>query len=408
MTTIYPKGSEWRKWDLHIHSPLSLLNNQYANTADGLPDWESFLQRLGGLDLAVVGVTDYFTIDGFKKLKAFKAAGRVANIQTLLPNIEFRLNSVISSKKDGEEPRRLNLHVIFSDEVTEKDIEEHFLHDLHFYYQGNPQDKDETLKLKLSNIEVLGARLIKEHKAFQDGRSAREIGAMNTVVSHEEITKILQNDSRFRGKHVVVFPEELSNLISWDGQDHHIRKSILQKSDLVFSSNAKTRTWCLGLDPYTEGVEAYIREFKTLKPCVHGSDAHSLERVGVPCAKRGQAGHDCQTAPQECDLRHCWVKADPTFEGLKQVLYEPAERVIVQGTDPTPIKSNTCIDRIEIDAAKINEELSISGTVLSVNSGLVAVTGGKGSGKTALVDLLANCYMDRRNSGDPNSPPVGP
>jgi hypothetical protein len=84
---------------------------------------------------------------------------------------------------------------LFSNEVAEQDIEEHFLHDLRFYYQGNPQDRDETRKLKASNIAALGDRLIKEHKAFQDGRSAHEIGAMNTEVSHEEITTILQNDT---------------------------------------------------------------------------------------------------------------------------------------------------------------------------------------------------------------------
>lgn len=253
----------------------------------------------------------------------------MANIHTILPNIEFRLNSVISSKKDGQEPRRLNLHVIFSDEVNEQDIEEHFLHDLHFFYEGNPQDKDDTRKLKRSNIEELGKKLIEQHKNFKDsGLSSLEIGAMQTVVSHENITECLR-DSRFKGKYIIVFPEELSNLIDWDGQDHHIRKGLLQKSDMVFSSNEKTRNWCLGHDPYTEGVEKYVEEFRTRKPCIHGSDAHKLLEVGHPCALRGSKGHKCD-AGKECQLRYCWIKADPTFEGLKQLLYEPSDRVIIQ------------------------------------------------------------------------------
>jgi len=33
----------------------------------------------------------------------------------------------------------------------------------------------------------------------------------------------------------------------------------------------------------------------------------------------------------------------------------------------------------------------------------VAVTGGKGGGKTAFVDLIANCYVDRCRANDPNS-----
>lgn len=400
---MYPKGSEWRKWDLHIHSPSSILNNQYPKLADGSLDWESFVQKLETLDLAVVGITDYFTIEGYKKVLEFKEQGRLDNIHTILPNIEFRLKSVISSKKDGECPRRLNFHVIFSDEVSVQDIEEHFLHDIEFYYEGNPQDRDDVRKLKLSNIEELGNKLISQHDSFQDGRSSLEIGATMAVVDHEDITKILSGDSRFRGKYIIVFPEELFCLIDWNGQDHHIRKGVLQKSDMVFSSNPKTREWCLGNEPYKEGQEHFVSEFKTLKPCIHGCDAHRLEDVGRPCASRGQQGHVCDDDSSVCELRHCWVKADPTFEGLKQLLYEPSERVIVQVSDPTPIKSNYTIDGLNISGTVVNDELAIRKTELKLNSALVAVAGGKGSGKTALVDLMANCYMDRRNTEDRNS-----
>lgn len=399
----YPRGSEWRKWDLHIHSPLSLLNNQFPKLPNGDPDWDKYINKLESTDLSVVGITDYFTIDGYKKIVEFKKQGKLANIQTILPNIEFRLNSVISSKKDGQEPRRLNFHVIFSDEVAIQDIEDHFLHELYFYYEGNPQDKDGRKKLKLSNIEELGGELIKQHKAFQDGRSASEIGAMNVVVSHEEITSLLTGESRFKGKYILVFPEELFHLIDWDGQDHHIRKGILQKSDMVFSSNPKTSRWCLGADPYTEGESKFLDEFKTLKACIHGSDAHNIDKINYPCSRRGDETHDCGTDPSQCDMRFCWIKADPTFEGLKQLLYEPSERVLVQSNDPTPIKSGYILQKIEIPETKINDELSIAKTSIEFNSNLVAVTGGKGAGKTAIVDILANHFKDRVNTKDKNS-----
>ncbi|MFH1258671.1 MAG: TrlF family AAA-like ATPase [Elusimicrobiota bacterium] len=402
--TMYPKGSEWRKWDLHIHSPLTILNNQYPKLLDGSPNWEDFLSKLESLDMAVIGITDYFTIDGYKKIKEFKQQGRLKNIHAILPNIEFRLNNVISSKKDGQQPRRLNFHVIFSDEVSENDIEEHFLHDLHFFNEGNPQDKDDTRKLKRSNIEELGKKLIGQHKKFKDsGFSALKVGATQTVVNHEDITNLLSESNRFKGKYIVVFPEEISNLIDWDGQDHHARKGLLQKSDMVFSSNAKTRTWCLGQDPYMEGFEKYIEEFKTCKPCIHGSDAHEIDEIGLPCALRRAEGHRCNVGGKNCELRYCWIKADPTFEGLKQLLYEPSDRVVIQRDDPTPIKSNYTLAKFKIGQATINEELSIQSTEIELNSGLVAVTGGKGSGKTAFVDLIANCYIDRCNTKDRNS-----
>lgn len=399
---MYDEGSIWRRWDLHIHSPLSILNNNYKKREDGTPDWESFITNLESLDIAVLGITDYFTIEGYKKIKEYKEQGRLANIHTILPNIEFRLNSVLSSRKDGDRPRRLNFHVIFSDEVSIQDIEEHFLHDLNFFHEGNPQDKDSKRKLKISNIEELGKTLIDQHQNFKDsGLSPLEVGAMQTVVSHEEITEALE-DKRFKGKYLIIFPEELSNLIDWDGQDHHTRKGVLQKSDMVFSSNTKTRNWCLGKDPYQEGLEKFIKEFKTRKACIHGSDAHELIEVGHPCALRGQEGHSCEEKT-ECKLNYCWIKADPTFEGLKQLLYEPDDRVIIQEENPTPIKSNYTLTKFKVNESKISSDLTISATEIELNSNLVAVTGGKGSGKTAFVDLIANCYKDRCNTKDQNS-----
>jgi hypothetical protein len=398
----FPRGSEWRKWDLHIHSPLSILNNCYPKLPNGEPDWDKFTDKLGSLGVAVVGITDYFTIEGYKKLLEIKKEGKLPGNLTILPNIEFRLSSVLSSKKDGKDPRRLNFHVIFSDEVSWKDIEEHFLHDINFFYEGNPQDKDESRKLKISNLEALGDQLISQHAQFKD-RPPLEVGAMCAVVDHKEISLILNGDSRFKGKYLIIFPEELYSLIDWDGQDHLIRKGILQKSDMLFSSSQKTKSWCLGKPPYQEGPNKFLEEFKTLKPCIHGSDAHSIGAIGNPCAKRGEVGHNCEEEPSACDLRYCWIKADPTFEGLKQLLYEPEDRVVIQKDDPTPSRSNLTIKRVKIKEGKINKELSVSDTDQEFNIGLIAVAGGRGTGKTALVDIIANCYQDRVNTNDQNS-----
>jgi energy-coupling factor transporter ATP-binding protein EcfA2 len=230
-----------------------------------------------------------------------------------------------------------------------------------------------------------------------------KIGAMQAVVSHEDITKALGN-SRFKGKYVLVFPEELSNLIEWDGQDHQTRKGLLQKSDMVFSGQASTIDWCLGRPPgYAAGEEAFKDEFKTLKPCVHGSDAHCVDDIAHPCSKRGTAGHVCVDNPDTCELRHCWIKADPTFEGLRQVLYEPADRVRIQPDSPEPARSSFTIVATEIAGTKINSDLTIEPTKLPLNQGLIAVAGSKGSGKTALVDLIANCYLNRAASNESNS-----
>jgi energy-coupling factor transporter ATP-binding protein EcfA2 len=136
---------------------------------------------------------------------------------------------------------------------------------------------------------------------------------------------------------------------------------------------------------------------------VHGSDAHEFAFIGHPCGKRGTRTHTCSASPADCELRFCWIQADPTFEGLKQILYEPEDRVVIQASDPTPLKSSQCLTEFRIHAAVLDAELAFAATQIRLNEGLVAVTGGKGTGKTAFVDLIANMYEDRAICDDKNS-----
>ena len=62
----YPKGSTWRKWDLHVHTPES---SGYSGT------WEEFKVQLQNADCSVIGINDYFSIAGYKRIKAEIAKG---------------------------------------------------------------------------------------------------------------------------------------------------------------------------------------------------------------------------------------------------------------------------------------------------------------------------------------------
>ena len=57
--TIFPRGSEWRKWDLHVHSPYS---SGYSGT------WEQFIEQIKSAECDVIGINDYFCVAGYKKL----------------------------------------------------------------------------------------------------------------------------------------------------------------------------------------------------------------------------------------------------------------------------------------------------------------------------------------------------
>jgi predicted metal-dependent phosphoesterase TrpH len=90
----YPVGSEWRRWDLHVHTPSSALENAFGS-------WDEYLVRLsaeGGI--AVMGATDYCSIEGYKRLLSERQAGRLKNIETIIPNIEFR---TLPTTEEGKE-----------------------------------------------------------------------------------------------------------------------------------------------------------------------------------------------------------------------------------------------------------------------------------------------------------------
>ena len=380
------RGSIWRKWDLHVHTPASYQHSfrfssdkereEYNNNI-----WDKYIDELEKIqDIAVIGITDYFSIEGYKKVLEYRQKGRLQNFDLILPNIEFRLDKFLSSRKD-ENPKRLNFHVIFSNEIEPDKIEKEFLEELHIKTPSG-----EMRKLTRENIEEIGRILKEQHKKFRD-KSDYFVGCMNITISLDEIIEVLdKKKSIFGGKYILVLPEERWCLIDWDGQDHLTRKELLVKSHVIFSANPKTRDWALGKK--YESTQQFIKEFGSLKPCIHGSDAHSFDKLCKP-------DYD----------RFCWIKADPTFEGLKQIIYEPEERVRIQKDNPEHRKNIYTLSSIKISNSKISNELKIEEQEIPLNPNLVAVIGGKGSGKTALLDLIANCFEDRckRSGEDKNS-----
>ena len=88
MKNIYPQGSEWKKWDLHVHTPCSIVEKYGGNTEQA---WEKFLDDLEKLpaDFKVIGVNDYLFLDGYKRLCEEKENNnRLQNIDLLLPVVD--------------------------------------------------------------------------------------------------------------------------------------------------------------------------------------------------------------------------------------------------------------------------------------------------------------------------------
>ncbi|SHL89025.1 hypothetical protein SAMN05216428_10885 [Nitrosospira sp. Nsp11] len=378
MAMRFPRGAEWRIWDLQLHTPFSELNNGFGQDYDEYA--KAFFTKAIEKNVAVVGVTDYFVVDGYRFLRDLQnddtrlAAligtdkASLAKTITLFANVELRTNILV----DGN---RVNYHVIFADDVSADDINDNFLAQLHFVCEGNPHGLDQSLSLTKNNLIQFGKTLKAHHGAFA-GMTDIFVGMMQATIDHKEVSEILRRQqTKFGDKYIFCVPcdEDLSK-VSWDGQGHALRKVLIQKSHALFASNKNTRDFALGLKHPTE--DDYINEFLAFKPCIHGSDAHEFDKLFEPDGSR-----------------YTWIKADPTFKGLLQTLNEPDTRVYI-GTCPPGIEA------IRARPTKILKELAIHkkigatlaekwfGHDLPLNSGLIAIIGNKGSGKSALADIL--------------------
>lgn len=366
--------STWHIWDFHLHTPCSALNNQFGASVEERT-WDEYITNVENKakekGIAAIAFTDYFTIDGYKRVLEYKRKGRLENI-LVIPNIEFRIDKIIYRNKDGSDAKRLNFHVIFSPDIDPRDIEEGFLHDLDFYYEGEPFDKNKTRKLKPYNLEDFGKKLKEQEPKFTG--SNFEVGCKTVVVQSMGIKETL--DARFRGQYLLALADENLSLVEWGNQDHPTRQQLIQMSHVVLSSNQGTREFCLGKrHPSTDD---YLREFKSFKPCIWGCDSHSYsERFLEPDEKR-----------------YTWIKGEVTWEGLKSVIYEPIDRVRIQESNPEHPKSIFTLKEVEIADTQINPNLQIKSFSSELNSNLVTVIGGRGSGKTALLDLISSSFRE--------------
>jgi len=394
------RGSIWKKCDFHVHTPFSALANNFGS------DFDSYVQKLfkSAIEkkIAVIGITDYFTIEGYRKIKSdylekpaklleLFSAEEINEIQKILilPNVEFRLNKIvqINKTKDGKdiktESGRINFHVIFSNELPFKLIEEAFLHDLHFVYESDPGETDKKKKLKVDNLIQLGNRLKEEQTELI--ASPLQTGMTHAVVDDTEIMELLTSNKDFKDKYLIVVPsdEDLAQ-ISWKGQDALTRKVILSKANCLFTSNLKTIEF--GLAEKASSEEEFMKEFKSIKPSIWGSDAHGFDKLFEPDNKR-----------------YCWIKANNTFEGMRQILFEPKDRAYI-GEIPelfTRIKGSrgSYINKLVINSLESYDgKKGIWFKEFEINMGfeLIAIIGNKGKGKSAVADivgLLGNAHV---------------
>jgi exonuclease SbcC len=112
------KGSIWRKWDLHLHTPNTKLSDHFEKIGEE-EIWKYFCDKIENSDVGAFGITDYFSCENyFTFLDEFNALYPDSK-KVFFPNIEFRLDVAVN--KEVEE---VNIHIIFSNELAKNKIED--------------------------------------------------------------------------------------------------------------------------------------------------------------------------------------------------------------------------------------------------------------------------------------------
>lgn len=371
------RGSTWKKWDLHVHTPNSLVHNY---PGDREKAWEQFISELEALppDFKVIGINDYLFVDGYKRVLEERKRGRISNIELILPVIELRMDkfggvlSYEDRKYTDSDWSRINLHVIF-DEVEPELIQEQFISAISSKYKlvadvGTEWGGVITYK----NLIALGNAIINStpENLRRSLPSPLKLGFNNLNVTYEGFRDALKNP-HLAGKYVVAIGKTEWENLRWSDRTIADKKSTINEADLVFIS--------------AENPAHYSRARESLQNAnvndklLDCSDAHSFSSSGV----KDRIGN-CFT----------WIKADSSFQGLLQAIAEFDERVFVGDIPPKQDlvgKNKTkFIDSVQItkkESSKVAQHwFDVN---LPLNPDLVAIIGNKGSGKSALADIIA-------------------
>jgi energy-coupling factor transporter ATP-binding protein EcfA2 len=97
-----------------------------------------------------------------------------------------------------------------------------------------------------------------------------------------------------------------------------------------------------------------------------------------------------------------WIKSDPTFDGLKQIIYEPEGRVRIQVDNPTFDIEKSPFTQIKIpqqtQVFSDDNDVFFAPTELPLNSSLVSIIGGRGTGKSVLINYLSAAFCKNPQS----------
>ena len=312
----FQRGSEWRKWDLHMHTPYTFKNTYNCSDND-------FIDRLINKEIKVIGLTNYFKFDN----KEFELAKKLEDkgIKVFL-NLEIRLDY---QNKDDD---CLDIHIIFNSSVNQEQIDK-LLHNL------------------TVNIKGLSKKCI-DLKSEEDFRYA--------VINFDHLLEVLNDDSlNIKAQFLIGFLSRGKG----NARSSSNYEKLAKKADFLIHSSDNT----------INIIEDRKFWLNYRKPLLQSSDTHNLLDIG---------------------FKFTWIKTDPTFEGLKQVIYEPKDRVKIQDNNPNEDFPKQVFSEIKIKETEIfsDSNVKFKQQNIPLNSNLITIIGGRGTGKSLLLDCISKVF----------------
>lgn len=345
------RGSEWHRWEPHIHAPGTILNNQFGST----DPWGTYLATLNSLTpkIEALAITDYYITDSYEEVCKHQAAGRLPDVKLLFPNIELRLGV---AAKSGF----VNIHLLVSPEDSGHVAEiKRILKRLQFRAHNDRFDctREELIKLgKCADPAIT-----------EDGAALRH-GATQFKVDFDQLRAVIHESDWAKKNILIAVAGGTGDGTSGVRQaaDTTVRQEIEKFAHIIFTSSPTQREFWLGQRPGATVEDLRVR-YGGCKPCLHGSDAHDQKSIGQPV-----------------DNRFSWIKGALEFDALRQAYIDPEGRAYVGDQPPRSAMPSQVISRV-----RINDATWASTGEIPLNPGLVAIIGARGSGKTALADVIA-------------------
>lgn len=380
------KGSEWRKWNFHVHTKGTNKNDQFASSTTE-DFFYIFFKAASEYKIEAIGITDYFSIDRY--LEAVVYVSEIENKKNtigeklftdeeiafikgifLFPNVELRM---LPATDKG---RLINIHCLFNPEYVP-----HLENDFFGHLENQDGKKMNRHGLTDYGRELDSSLTTDEHR-YKKGIDC-------FVIDLKTLKSVLNKNKNFRDNCILVVSNSNNDGASAvqkhydlfeneEGSLDGLRSSIYKISHAIFSTNIKDINYFLGKrlegtdgyneEIYKQEVSDVIRQRGSLKACLVGCDSHKESTLFS---------------------KFTWVKGDLTFEGLRQICFEPEQRVKIQADKPD-FKE----DKVVIDRVKFHSPSNIfTPEVIQLNQNLNVIIGGKSSGKSILLYSIAKSLL---------------